>query len=90
MTTAPRTRTRTPWAASRGLSVVELMVGLAVGMFIAAAALLSSVNLTESTRRVLLEARLCAGIAGLCTCGAAAAFGLCGSWVEGSWTILGR
>lgn len=55
---APRTRTRAPWAASRGLSVVELMVGLAVGMFIAAAALLSAVNLTESNRRVLLEARL--------------------------------
>jgi type IV pilus assembly protein PilW len=34
------------------------MVGLAVGMFIAAAALVSSVHLTESNRRVLLEARL--------------------------------
>lgn len=44
--------------APRGLSVVELMVGLAVGMFIVAAALLSTVHLTESNRRVLLEARL--------------------------------
>lgn len=58
MTTARRIRPRAPLAASRGLSVVELMVGLAVGMFIAAAALLSAVNLTESNRRVLLEARL--------------------------------
>lgn len=43
---------------ARGLSVVELMVGLAVGMFIAAAALMSTVHLTDSNRRVLLEARL--------------------------------
>lgn len=58
VTTATRVRPRAPLAACRGLSVVELMVGLAVGMFIAAAALLSAVNLTESNRRVLLEARL--------------------------------
>lgn len=58
VTTARRVRPRAPLAACRGLSVVELMVGLAVGMFIAAAALLSAVNLTESNRRVLLEARL--------------------------------
>ena len=43
---------------ARGLSVVELMVGLAVGMFIAAGALVSTVQLAESNRRVLLEARL--------------------------------
>jgi type IV pilus assembly protein PilW len=54
----PERKARRRIHAHRGLSVVELMVGLAVGMFIAAAALLSSVNLTESTRRVLLEARL--------------------------------
>jgi type IV pilus assembly protein PilW len=54
---AHRRRARAARAA-QGLSVVELMVGLAVGMFIAAAALVSAVQLTESNRRVLLEARL--------------------------------
>jgi prepilin peptidase dependent protein B len=45
-------------ATCRGLSVIELMVGLAVGLFIAGAAMLAAVNLTEANRRVLLEARL--------------------------------
>ena len=51
----PRVRTH---GSARGLSVVELMVGLAVGMFIAAGAMVSTVQLAESNRRVLLEARL--------------------------------
>ena len=42
-----RVRTR---GSARGLSVVELMVGLAVGMFIAAGAMVSTVQLAESNR----------------------------------------
>lgn len=45
-------------APARGLSVVEMMVGLTVGLFVAGAAMISAVNFTAENRRVLLEARL--------------------------------
>jgi len=45
-------------ARQRGLSLVEMMVGLTVGLFIAGAALLAAVNATGENRRLLLEARL--------------------------------
>lgn len=45
-------------ARQRGLSLVEMMVGLTVGLFITGAALLAAVNATGENRRLLLEARL--------------------------------
>jgi type II secretory pathway component PulJ len=51
----PRTRFATP---QRGLSLVELMVGIAVGLFVvAAAAMLVSIQLNEN-RRLLLETQM--------------------------------
>lgn len=63
MTPAPRRPPAAPAARrlrapARGLSVVEMMVGLAVGLFVAGAAMISAVNFTAENRRVLLEARL--------------------------------
>lgn len=42
----------------RGLSIVELMVGLAVGLVVAAAAISALAQHVGSTRRLLLDARL--------------------------------
>ena len=45
-------------AAQRGLSMVELMVGIALGMFLVAGASTLFVNHLDNSRRLLLEARL--------------------------------
>ena len=49
---------RQPTGRQRGLSLVEMMVGLTVGLFITGAALLAAVNATGENRRLMLEARL--------------------------------
>jgi Tfp pilus assembly protein PilW len=43
---------------ARGLSIVELLVGVAVGLFIVAGAAYFTVNFNAENRRLLLEARL--------------------------------
>jgi prepilin peptidase dependent protein B len=45
-------------AAARGMSLVELMVGIVVGLFIVAGATYFVVNFNAENRRLLLEARL--------------------------------
>jgi prepilin peptidase dependent protein B len=44
--------------AARGLSLIELMVGMVVGLFIVGGAAYFAVNFTGENRRLLLEARL--------------------------------
>jgi type IV pilus assembly protein PilW len=55
-------RAQQPWpagpAAQRGLSLVELMVGLAVGLLVVAGAAMVSAAQLSDTRRLLLETQL--------------------------------
>src|SRR6185369_348939 len=48
----------TPRRHQQGLSIVELMVGLAIGLVVVAAALLALTNHLRENRSLLLEARL--------------------------------
>ena len=45
-------------AGQRGLSIVELMVGIAVGMFLVAGAVTMFVGNLTSSRQLLVEARV--------------------------------
>jgi prepilin-type N-terminal cleavage/methylation domain-containing protein len=57
--TARSCRSRAGWTAhQRGLSLVELMVGVAIGLFILAAATLMVGNQLSDNRRLLLETQL--------------------------------
>lgn len=51
-------RSGAPRAAMRGFSLVELMVGIAVGMFVVAAAALMATSQLTDNRRLLLETQL--------------------------------
>jgi type IV pilus assembly protein PilW len=51
-------RSRANRRAARGLSIVELMVGVAVGLFIVAAAIALVVNQLNDNRRLMLETQV--------------------------------
>jgi prepilin peptidase dependent protein B len=53
----PRT-IRTATRRARGISIVELMIGLALGLFVVGGGLLMLAGFTDENRRLLLEARL--------------------------------
>lgn len=46
------------WSHQRGVSIVEMLVGVAIGLFIVAGALVMLANSTAENRRLILETRL--------------------------------
>jgi prepilin peptidase dependent protein B len=50
--------TRQPMRSIRGVSIVELMIGLALGLFVVGGGLLMLAGFTDENRRLLLETRL--------------------------------
>jgi type IV pilus assembly protein PilW len=57
MSHAPRL-SAAPWRKQRGLSLVELMVGITVGLFVVAAAATLVANQLSDNRRLLLETQM--------------------------------